>query len=65
MHIQRSLGLVSSAGCVAACKAFDRAIQIAILNHHLSEGVRGTLLLEDNSFHNNLISAINPESYNG
>ena len=53
------------AGDVAACGAFDRAIQIAIIDRYLSEGVRDALLLGDDSFYNVLISTVNLRSYNG
>ena len=62
------VGLFASivcAGDMAASGASDRAIQIAIVDHHLSEEVRGTLLLGDNLFYNDLISAVNLRSYNG
>ena len=39
--------------------------QITIVNRHLSEGVRGALLLGDDSFYNILISVVNLKSYNG
>ena len=49
----RYVGLFSSVLCacdVAACGVIDRVIQIAIVDRHLSEGVRGTLLLGSDSF---------------
>ena len=49
---------------MAACEAFDRAIQIAIIDRHLREGVCDVLLLPKNLFYNVLISAVNPRSYN-
>ena len=45
-----------------ACGASDQVIQITIVDLHLSEGVRRTLLLDDVSF---LISVVNLRSYNG
>ena len=56
--------MILCAGDVAACGAFNRAIPIAIDNHYLSEGVRGALLLGNDSFSNILISAVNLRSYN-
>ena len=47
------VGLFSSILCacdVAAYGAIDRVIQIMIVDHHLSEGVHGTLLLGSDSF---------------
>ena len=48
------------AGDVATCGA----IQIAIIDYHLSKGVCGALLLGDDLFYNFLILAINLRSYN-
>ena len=50
---------------VVACGASNRAIQIAIADCHLSEGVRNALLLGDNLFYSILISAANLRSYKG
>ena len=50
---------------MAACKAFDRAIQIVIIDRHLSEGVRGAPLMGGDLFYNVLISAVNLRSYKG
>ena len=47
---------------VTTCGAFDRAIQIMIVDCHLSEGVRGAILLGDDSFYNILISTVNLRS---
>ena len=49
----------------AACGASDRAIQITIVDRHLSEGVRAALILGEDSFYNILISAVSQRSYNG
>ena len=48
---------------MAACGASDRAIKIAIVDCHLSEGVRDALLLGKNSFYNILMSVVNLRSY--
>ena len=50
---------------VAARGAYDRSIQIAIINRLLSEGVHNALLLGNYSFDNVSISAINLRSNNG
>ena len=50
---------------VAGCRAFDRAMQIVIVDRHISEGVCGALLLGDDSFYNILILVVNLRSYNG
>ena len=50
---------------MATCGVSDRAIQIAIVDCHLSEGVRVTLLLGNDSFYNIFILAINLRSYKG
>ena len=52
-------------GDVASCGVFDQAIQIVIIDCHLSEWVRGTLLFGDYSFYNILISVVNLRSYKG
>ena len=52
------------AGDVAACGASDRAIQITIVDRHLSEGVHNALLLGNDSFYSVLISAVNLRRYN-
>ena len=51
-------------GDMAACGASDRAIQIAIVDHHLSERLRNALLIGKDFFYNILISDVNLRRYN-